>query len=191
MKLRVNAAKSAVARPWERKFLGLQRDRAARGASADRQAERATTDAASPREAASGRGRSLRHTIETLNPLLRGWINYFRLTESKTALEELDGWMRRRAALPAVAAVEAADDPRAQAACARARRGCVLGDQQRQRSWSVVERRSVSHAPGFPTACFTRLGLVSLLARVAATSACSLNRRMRNRTSGGVGGRRG
>jgi RNA-directed DNA polymerase len=44
----------------------------------------------------TGRGRSLTHTIEDLNPLLRGWINYFRLTETKGALEDLDGWMRRR-----------------------------------------------------------------------------------------------
>jgi RNA-directed DNA polymerase len=44
----------------------------------------------------TGRGRSLAHTIDDLNPLLRGWINYFRLTESKGILEELDGWVRRR-----------------------------------------------------------------------------------------------
>jgi RNA-directed DNA polymerase len=44
----------------------------------------------------AGRGRSLPHTIESLNPLLRGWIHYFRLTESKTVLDDLDGWLRRR-----------------------------------------------------------------------------------------------
>jgi hypothetical protein len=43
-----------------------------------------------------GRGRSLAHTIETLNPVLRGWINYFRLAQNKTVLEDLDGWVRRR-----------------------------------------------------------------------------------------------
>jgi RNA-directed DNA polymerase len=44
----------------------------------------------------AGRGRSLARTIEDLNPLLRGWVVYFRLAESKTALEELDRWVRRR-----------------------------------------------------------------------------------------------
>jgi RNA-directed DNA polymerase len=44
----------------------------------------------------AGRGRSLTRTIKDLNPLLRGWINYFRLTETKGVLEELDSWMRRR-----------------------------------------------------------------------------------------------
>lgn len=44
----------------------------------------------------TGRGRSLAHTIEDLNPLLRGWMHYFRLTQTRGALEELDGWVRRR-----------------------------------------------------------------------------------------------
>jgi RNA-directed DNA polymerase len=43
-----------------------------------------------------GRGRSLAHTIETLNPLLRGGISYFRLAQNKRLLEDLDGWVRRR-----------------------------------------------------------------------------------------------
>jgi RNA-directed DNA polymerase len=42
------------------------------------------------------RGRSLRHTIDTLNPLLRGWAAYFKLTETRRVLEELDGWVRRK-----------------------------------------------------------------------------------------------
>jgi RNA-directed DNA polymerase len=32
---------------------------------------------------------------ETLNPLLRGWMNYFRLSETKGFAEELDSWNRR------------------------------------------------------------------------------------------------
>ena len=43
-----------------------------------------------------GRGRSLKRLIEDLNPLLRGWVSYFRLTEVKGVLEELDGWIRHR-----------------------------------------------------------------------------------------------
>ena len=34
--------------------------------------------------------------IEDLNPLLRGWVSYFRLTEVKGVLEELDGWIRHK-----------------------------------------------------------------------------------------------
>ena len=31
-----------------------------------------------------------------INPVLRGWAAYFQLTETKRALEELDGWTRRK-----------------------------------------------------------------------------------------------
>ena len=96
LRLRVNAQKSAVARPWERKFLGFsvtaQRETRLRIAkqSVQRLMQRV-------RELLRvGRGRSLSQTIKTLNPLLRGWINYFRLTESPTVLDDLDGWLRHR-----------------------------------------------------------------------------------------------
>ena len=42
-----------------------------------------------------GRGRNLQGFIEALEPLLRGWIQYFRLAEVKGPFEELDGWIRR------------------------------------------------------------------------------------------------
>lgn len=44
----------------------------------------------------AGRGRALDATIKDLIPTLRGWIAYFRLTEAKGALADLDGWLRRR-----------------------------------------------------------------------------------------------
>ncbi len=44
-----------------------------------------------------GRGRNLgRFITEDLRPLLKGWINYFRLAEVKGVFEELDGWLRRK-----------------------------------------------------------------------------------------------
>ncbi len=94
--LRVNAHKSAVARPWERKFLGFsvtaQRDSRLRIAKQSVQRLRQRV-----RELLrAGRGQSLRHTIERLNRLLRGWINYFQLTQTGGVLVELDGWLRRR-----------------------------------------------------------------------------------------------
>jgi hypothetical protein len=42
------------------------------------------------------RGKSLKRAVERLNPVLRGWVAYFRLTEVKGVLEELDGWLRRK-----------------------------------------------------------------------------------------------
>jgi len=44
-----------------------------------------------------GRGRKLERFIEQeLNPILRGWGNYFQLTEVERAFEELDQWVRRK-----------------------------------------------------------------------------------------------
>lgn len=34
--------------------------------------------------------------ILELTSVLRGWMSYFRLTEVKGVLEELDGWIRRK-----------------------------------------------------------------------------------------------
>ena len=41
------------------------------------------------------RGRNLKKVIDEFNPILRGWMAYFKLTETKRALEEIDGWIRR------------------------------------------------------------------------------------------------
>jgi RNA-directed DNA polymerase len=96
LKLKINGEKSAVARPWERKFLGysVTAHRENRVRIATESVQRLRQKVRDLMRA--GRGRSLARTIEDLNPLLRGWINYFRLTETKGVLEELDSWMRRR-----------------------------------------------------------------------------------------------
>jgi len=94
LKLTVNEAKSAVARPWERKFLGYGLTRALKLKVASPSIERLK---AAVREALRGaRGRSLAATIRRLNPKLVGWMAYFRLTATKRALEALDGWIRHK-----------------------------------------------------------------------------------------------
>ena len=40
--------------------------------------------------------KSVEATIRELTPVLRGWISYFRWTQIKGVLEELDGWIRRK-----------------------------------------------------------------------------------------------
>ena len=94
--LKVNAAKSAVARPWERKFLGysLTWHKAPRRRIAPSSRQRLEQRIRGVLNGA--RGRSLAHAIQALNPLLRGWAAYFKLTETKRALEELDGWLRHK-----------------------------------------------------------------------------------------------
>lgn len=96
LKLKVNVAKSACARVSERKFLGY-------ALTAHREAKLKVAEASIKRlvkrvrEIVRGNAtRSLALTIERLNPLLRGWMAYFRLTEVKGVLQDLDGWIRRK-----------------------------------------------------------------------------------------------
>ena len=97
LKLQVNKEKSAVARPWERKFLGYSmtvhdqpRLKVARE-SVKRMREKLKENFR------RGKGRRLHRFIEEeLNPLLRGWGNYFRLVEVERTFVELDGWVRRK-----------------------------------------------------------------------------------------------
>lgn len=96
LKLKVNADKSAVARPWERKFLGYSmtwhRQPKLKVASQSRKRLVEKIRLA----LRSGRGQSMQQVISGLNPVLRGWMAYFRLTEVKKVLEELDGWLRHK-----------------------------------------------------------------------------------------------
>jgi group II intron reverse transcriptase/maturase len=96
LRLTVNMAKSAVERPWKRKFLGysLTWHKAPKLKIAPTSLKRLEDKI---REVLQGaRGRSLTNVIAELNPVLRGWMAYFRLTETTQALEELDGWIRRK-----------------------------------------------------------------------------------------------
>ena len=43
-----------------------------------------------------GRGRRLTTVLADLQPLIRGWTAYFRLSEVKRVFEDLDGWLRRK-----------------------------------------------------------------------------------------------
>ncbi len=96
LKLQVNEAKSAVAKPWERKFLGysLTAHKSPKLRIAPTGVERLKAKVGEVFR--RGRGRSVRRTIEDLNPVLRGWAAYFKLTESRRVLEDLDGWIRRK-----------------------------------------------------------------------------------------------
>lgn len=96
LKLKVNAAKSAVARPWQRKFLGYSMTWHQRPKLKIAETSRQRFAEKVRKALSAGRGRSLQRIIEELNPLLRGWMVYFRLTEVKGVLEDLDGWLRHK-----------------------------------------------------------------------------------------------
>ncbi|BES86490.1 group II intron reverse transcriptase/maturase [Pectobacterium araliae] len=96
LKLKVNEQKSAVSRPWERKFLGysVTRHKQTRlkiaGSSVERLKEKI-------RSLTTGHAtKSVKGVINELTPILRGWMSYFRYTEVKGVLEKIDGWVRRK-----------------------------------------------------------------------------------------------
>jgi RNA-directed DNA polymerase len=96
LRLQVNRAKSAVARPWTRKFLGysVTWERTARLRVSPAAVTRLKTKLRSLLRA--GRGRRLADTIQELNLATRGWVVYFRLAEVRVTFEDLDKWLRRK-----------------------------------------------------------------------------------------------
>jgi len=162
LKLTVNTTKSAVAKPWERKFLGysLTWHKAPRLRIAPASYQRLENRI---REALKGAsGRSLSRTIAELNPVLRGWAAYFKLTETKRALEETDGWIRRK--------LRCLLWQQWKRSYTRARNLMKAGLTE-ERAWrSATNQRGpwwnagASHMnAAFPKSFFDRLGLVSLL----------------------------
>jgi len=96
MKLKVNAKKSTVGRPWKLKFLGysMTAEKNTRLRVAERSKQRLQEKLRVIFR--RGRGCNLGKVIEELNKVLRGWIQYFKLAEVKNFFEELDGWIRRK-----------------------------------------------------------------------------------------------
>src|SRR5260370_15257796 len=96
LKLKVNEQKSAVARPWERKFLGFsftngfkpKRRIAPKAVGRFKERVRELTSRT--------RGASAERMAEDLTRYLRGWLGYFGKCETPSVLEGLEMWLRRR-----------------------------------------------------------------------------------------------
>jgi Group II intron, maturase-specific domain len=95
LRLKVNEAKSAVARPEERKFLGFS---IANDGSERRIAPKALDQfKAQLRDMTRRtRGISLPQLIEDLRPYLIGWRGYFGFCQTPRVLTNLEAWIRRR-----------------------------------------------------------------------------------------------
>ena len=98
LRLRVNESKSAVARAWERKFLGFSfwvaPGRVIRRRVAP-QALKEMKDRVRQITCRSG-GRSLKAVAAELREYLTGWKAYFRLAETPNIFDDLDKWIRHR-----------------------------------------------------------------------------------------------
>ena len=171
LKLKINASKSAVARPWERKFLGYSMTWHKKPKLKIAQQSRERLAEKIRKTLREARGQSLQRAIERLNPVLRGWVAYFRLTEVKGVLEVLDGWIRHR-----LRTLLWRQWKRVYARVKHLMRAGI----DKQRAWqSATNGRGpwwnggASHMnAAYPKSWFDRLGLVSLLeARQRLTSA--------------------
>ncbi len=96
LKLKVNAGKSAVARPGERKFLGFS-------LGFGREAKRRIAPKALMRFkrkvrelTGRSRGMSVEQMTKELTSYLRGWKSYFGFCQTPSVLGRLDQWIRRR-----------------------------------------------------------------------------------------------
>jgi RNA-directed DNA polymerase len=96
LKLKVNVEKSAVGRPWERKFLGFRisadspplREIAPKAVARFKHQVRQITRRA--------RGVGIDRVVKDLRPYLRGWSEYFGWCETPWLLKDLDKWVRHR-----------------------------------------------------------------------------------------------
>ena len=97
LRLKVNAEKSAVGRPWDRKFLGFCFTNSRTNPLVRVHWKTIQRFRLRVRElTCRTRGRSLQQVVAELNRYLRGWWQYFGLAESVNRLRPLAHWVRRR-----------------------------------------------------------------------------------------------
>ncbi|WP_228556924.1 group II intron reverse transcriptase/maturase [Myxococcus faecalis] len=98
LRLRINEEKSAVDRPWNRKFLGYS-FWVAPGRQVKRRVAPKALEAMKARVreiTARNAGRSMAAVMRELKEYLTGWKQYFRRAETPGIFETLDQWVRRR-----------------------------------------------------------------------------------------------
>jgi RNA-directed DNA polymerase len=163
LKLKVNKAKSAVARPSVRKFLGFSFTGA-------RAPKRRIAPQALVRFKAKvrgltrrTRGRSLAQIVKELSVYLRGWRGYFGFCQTPSVLRALDEWTRRR-----LRAVVWKQWKRGPTRFAELRR-CGVGRDLAAKTagsprgpWRLANSPALQHA--MPIRLFGSLGLPSLAA---------------------------
>jgi group II intron reverse transcriptase/maturase len=163
LRLKVNEAKSAVAHPWERKFLGFS-FWADRASNKIRIAPQARKKAEEQIRKITGRTRgvSLETMIAQLNRFLTGWLAYFRLCETPSVLEALDPWIRRR--LRCFKIKQWKNRPRTRFRELRAlgldRSNAAIFAASRKGWWPLSECPPISMA--LPASYFAQKGLINL-----------------------------
>jgi RNA-directed DNA polymerase len=164
LKLRVNSEKSAVGRPWERKFLGFS-------FTSNREPRRRIAQAAVKRFkervrelTRRTRGVSLEKMVRELTVYLRGWQEYFGFCQTPSVLQSFDEWVRHR-----LRATAWKQWKRGRRRFAELRKRGVGKDLAAQTAGSAHGPWRLANSPALnmalPNAYFSSLGLPTLAAR--------------------------
>jgi RNA-directed DNA polymerase len=94
LRLKVNQAKSAVDRPWKRKFLGFTFTTSRKRSIAP--ASKAKFKKRIRQLTKRNRGSSLTRVVGELRSYLLGWRGYFGFCQTPSVLREFDSWIHRR-----------------------------------------------------------------------------------------------
>jgi RNA-directed DNA polymerase len=161
LRLRINEAKSAVDRPWNRRFLGytFTRNRQPRRRVSERAIEKAKDRI---RELTNrNRGASMTTVVTELTTYLRGWMQYFRLCQVPRPRQLLDKWILARLRLLQVKQWKRGTTAYPRLVAMGVHGGAAFHTAQRLRRWWHA-----AHSPGMnfamPRAYFVRLGLPQL-----------------------------
>jgi group II intron reverse transcriptase/maturase len=98
LRLQINADKSAVARVWDRQFLGFSFWVAPGRVVKRRVAPKALSKMKGRLRAITARngGRSIAQVVAELRPYLVGWRAYFRFAETPQIFAQVEQWLHRR-----------------------------------------------------------------------------------------------
>lgn len=164
LKLKVNATKSGVARPWQRKFLGFS-------FTVNKEAKRRIAPEAIKRFknrvrelTRRTRGVSIKQMVEELSRYLTGWKSYFGFCQTPSVLRNLESWIRHR--LRCFIWKQWKRGRRRYAALRERGVGRDLAAQTAGSShgpWRISRSPALSYA--LPNAYFTLLGLPKLTVR--------------------------
>jgi RNA-directed DNA polymerase len=161
LKLKVNKAKSAVAKPSVRKFLGFSFTRGKEPRRRIAPPALARFKARVRELTRRTRGQSLAQIVKELSVYLRGWRGYFGCCQTPSVLRALDEWTRRR-----LRAIVWKQWKRGRTRFAELRRCGVGWDLAAQTAGSPCGPWRISNSPALtmalPIAAFSSLGLHSV-----------------------------
>lgn len=164
LRLKVNQAKSAVARPGQRKFLGFS-------FTGEREPRRRIAPKAIARFKKKireltrrTRGISLKQMVQEITTYLRGWLGYFGDCQTPSVLQRLETWLRRR-----LRSVVWKQWKRGRTRFRELRKRGIGRDLAAQTAGSPHGPWRLANSPGLhialPTAYFAQLGLPPMVAR--------------------------